>query len=135
MSQPVIDEIRKATAVLERIAVCLERFAGIESPQVVTRAPAQAPRGAVPPTRQQGEPVRAPIPRALPAQGEPPPAKMGPRCNAHGPVFVGPVPIRCSEEQGHTSPHHHAGYDWPNEAAEQAADKPATEGASAESAT
>ena len=113
---PTIDAIRDATRMLERIAVALERVVGVESPQTIARAPATAAaNSSIPITHRQGEPVRAPIPPALAARGEPPPAKRAPFCSATGPVFVGSTAIRCSEDKGHNGPHSHAGYEWPNE--------------------
>jgi len=128
MSQPVIDEVRKLGIVLERIAAALERATGLDTPQAtfVTPTP-RTPGRPAPVVQRQGEPVRAPVPPTRAAQGDPPPAKMGPRCNANGPVYVGSVAIRCSDDAGHDGPHSHAGYEWANEAA--------TEGASTESTT
>lgn len=113
----MLDEIRNAVAVLDRIAACLELVVGKHTPQaVVQTAPAMTPKNPVPVTHRQGEPVRAPVPQTLAARGEPPPAKRGPLCNATGPVFVGSNPIRCSEDLGHKgTPHSHAGYEWPKE--------------------
>lgn len=127
MSQPVIDEIRKLGGILERIACALERATGIDSPQTSYAPPHKQAGAPARATLPQGEPVRGPVPQTRAAASPPPPAKVGPRCNATGPVFVGTVPIRCSEDKGHTdTPHSHAGYEWPNEAAQPSATEPAT---------
>ena len=126
MSQPIIDEIRKLGTVLDRIACALERATGIESPQAPAAPPARAVVATGVRRPPQGEPVRGPMP-ATRAVHETPPPKMGPRCNHQGPVYVGTVPIRCSEDAGHTdTPHSHAGYEWPNEAAQAAPAAPET---------
>jgi hypothetical protein len=108
--------MRSLAATAERIALALERLAGIQSPPRSEPVPQHLQPGVTGTPRvtpqQHSEPVRAPVPQRLAAQGLPPPARRAPVCNTEGPVYVGNNPVRCGLDAGHEGDHELAGFTW-----------------------